>query len=133
MGFDRERDPADHGGPNDIAPTVVHKDPDVAIRIEERDAQRLAFLMQRLKEIGFFHEEARVRGQLYQAIMTGEFLRSGDFRWTNDLQSTRVPPALVDQFGWLSPATYLTIRWRIETGIPKSYYEERVFLARFVT
>lgn len=58
---------------------LSHKDPDVALRIEERDAQRLAFLMQRLKEIGFSHEEARVRGQLYQAIMTGEFLRSGGF------------------------------------------------------
>ena len=58
---------------------LSHKDPDVALRIEERDAQRLAFLMQRLIEIGFSHEEARVRGQLYQAIMTGEFLRSGGF------------------------------------------------------
>ncbi len=58
---------------------LSHKDPDVALRIEERDAQRLVFLMQRLKEIGFSHEEARVRGQLYQAIMTGEFLRSGGF------------------------------------------------------
>ena len=58
---------------------LSHKDPDVALRIEERDAQRLAFLMQRLREIGFSHEEARVRGQLYQAIMTGEFLRSGGF------------------------------------------------------
>ena len=56
---------------------LSHKDPDVALRIEVRDAQRLSFLMQRLKEIGFSHEEARVRGQLYQAIMTGEFLRSG--------------------------------------------------------
>ena len=56
---------------------LSHNDPDVALRIEVRDAQRLAFLMQRLKEIGFSHEEARVRGQLYQAIMTGEFLRSG--------------------------------------------------------
>jgi AcrR family transcriptional regulator len=54
-----------------------HKDPDAARRIEDRDAQRLAFLIRELKEIGFPHEEARVRGQIYQAIMTGEFLRSG--------------------------------------------------------
>lgn len=33
--------------------------------------------MQRLEEIGFSREEARVRGQVYQAIMTGEFLRNG--------------------------------------------------------
>ena len=56
---------------------LSHRDPEVARRIEERDAQRLAFLMRRLEEIGFPHEEARVRGQVYQAIMTGEFLRSG--------------------------------------------------------
>ncbi|MEE2996468.1 MAG: TetR/AcrR family transcriptional regulator [Pseudomonadota bacterium] len=54
-----------------------HKDPDAARRIEDRDAQRLAFLIRELKEIGFPQEEARVRGQIYQAIMTGEFLRSG--------------------------------------------------------
>ena len=56
---------------------LSHKDPEIARRIDERDAQRLAFLMQRLEEIGFAREEARVRGQVYQAIMTGEFLRNG--------------------------------------------------------
>lgn len=56
---------------------LSHKDPEIARRIDERDAQRLAFLMQRLQEIGFSREEARVRGQVYQAIMTGEFLRNG--------------------------------------------------------
>ena len=56
---------------------LSHKDPEIARRIDERDAQRLAFLMQRLEEIGFSREEARVRGQVYQAIMTGEFLRNG--------------------------------------------------------
>ncbi|MGB0629988.1 MAG: TetR/AcrR family transcriptional regulator [Alphaproteobacteria bacterium] len=56
---------------------LSHEDPEVARRIDERDAQRLAFLMQRLEEIGFPREQARVRGQVYQAIMTGEFLRSG--------------------------------------------------------
>ena len=56
---------------------MSHKDPDIARRIDERDSQRLAFLMRRLEEIGFPKEEARVRGQIYQALMTGEFLRSG--------------------------------------------------------
>ena len=56
---------------------LSHKDPEIARRIDERDAQRLAFLMQRLQEIGFSREEALVRGQVYQAIMTGEFLRNG--------------------------------------------------------
>ena len=90
--------------------------------------------MQRLKEIGFSHEEARVRGQLYQAIMTGEFLRSGGLPLDERLARAQdLPPALVDQFRWLSPATYFTIRWRIRSKIPESYYEERVFLARLVT
>ena len=56
---------------------LSHKDPDVARRIEARDASRLSFLMMLLEEIGFPREEARVRGQVYQAIMTGEYLRSG--------------------------------------------------------
>lgn len=54
-----------------------HHEPSIAERIEERDRQRLAFLMGQLQEIGFSPEEARVRGQIYQAIMTGEYLRSG--------------------------------------------------------
>lgn len=54
-----------------------HSDPDVARRIDERDAQRLSFLMAQLVAIGFSPEEARVRGQVYQTIMTGEYLRSG--------------------------------------------------------
>lgn len=56
---------------------LSHSDPDVARRIEERDGQRLAFLMAQLVEIGFSADEARVRGQVYQTIMTGEYLRSG--------------------------------------------------------
>lgn len=56
---------------------LSHSDPDLARRIEERDNQRLAFLMAQLQAIGFVREEARVRGQVYQAIMTGEYLRSG--------------------------------------------------------
>jgi len=56
---------------------LSHKDEDVARRIEERDAQRLAFLNAQLVELGFDADEARVRGQVYQTIMTGEYLRSG--------------------------------------------------------
>lgn len=56
---------------------LSHSDPDLAARIEERDNQRLAFLMAQLEAIGFSREEARVRGQIYQAIMSGEYLRSG--------------------------------------------------------
>jgi AcrR family transcriptional regulator len=56
---------------------MSHSDADVARRIEERDAQRLSFLTSELVEIGFAADEARVRGQVYQTIMTGEYLRSG--------------------------------------------------------
>ena len=56
---------------------LSHTDADVARRIEERDSQRLLFLTARLKEIGLSEEEARVRGQVYQVLMTGEYLRSG--------------------------------------------------------
>lgn len=56
---------------------LSHSDPDLAGRIEERDNQRLAFLMTQLEAIGFSRDNARVRGQVYQAIMTGEYLRSG--------------------------------------------------------
>ncbi len=56
---------------------MSHSDADVARRIEERDAQRLSSLTSELVEIGFAADEARVRGQVYQTIMTGEYLRSG--------------------------------------------------------
>jgi AcrR family transcriptional regulator len=56
---------------------LSHSDVDVARRIEERDGQRLSFLMEQLVTIGFSSDEARVRGQVYQTIMTGEYLRSG--------------------------------------------------------
>tara|TARA_B100001123_G_scaffold434315_1_gene560658 strand:- start:477 stop:974 length:498 start_codon:yes stop_codon:yes gene_type:complete len=56
---------------------LSHSDVDVARRIEERDRQRLAFLIDQLQELGFSPQEARVRGQVYQVLMTGEFLRSG--------------------------------------------------------
>lgn len=56
---------------------LSHTDAGLARRIEERDNQRLSFLMAQLRQIGFSAEEARVRGQVYQAIMTGEYLRSG--------------------------------------------------------
>ena len=58
---------------------LSHSNPEVADRIEERDAQRLTFLKAQLIALGFSADEARVRGQVYQTIMTGEYLRSGGF------------------------------------------------------
>jgi len=66
-----------------------HRDPEVARRIEERDAQRLAFLMKQLQLLGFSEEEARVRGQVYQAIMTGEYLRSGGLPMDERMERAR--------------------------------------------
>lgn len=54
-----------------------HSDPEVARRIEERDRDRLAFLTEQLELLGFSSDDARIRGQIYQTIMTGEYLRSG--------------------------------------------------------
>ena len=66
-----------------------HRDPSVAQRIEARDNERLAFLMTQLRQIGFSEDEARVRGQVYQAIMTGEFLRSGGLPMEDRIERAR--------------------------------------------
>lgn len=66
-----------------------HRNPDVARRIEERDTQRLAFLTEQLESIGFSTGEARVRGQVYQAIMTGEYLRSGGLPLNERIERAR--------------------------------------------
>jgi len=68
---------------------LSHDDPDVAARLEVRDNQRLAFLMTQLEAIGFSRDEARVRGQIYQAIMTGEYLRSGGLPFEERIRRAR--------------------------------------------
>ena len=68
---------------------MSHSDADVARRIDERDAQRLSFLTSQLVEIGFAPDEARVRGQVYQTIMTGEYLRSGGLPLEERVARTR--------------------------------------------
>jgi len=68
---------------------LSHDDPDVAARLEVRDNQRLAFLMAQLEAIGFSRDEARVRGQIYQAIMTGEYLRSGGLPFEERIRRAR--------------------------------------------
>lgn len=66
-----------------------HHDPAVAKRIEARDNERLTFLVDQFLEIGFDREEAVVRGQLYQALMSGEFLRSGGLPLAKRLERAR--------------------------------------------
>lgn len=66
-----------------------HRDPEVARRIDERDTHRLAFLTEQLVAIGFTTAEARVRGQVYQAIMTGEYLRSGGLPMDERIERAR--------------------------------------------
>ncbi len=66
-----------------------HRDADIARRIEERDRQRLAFLTEQLVAIGFDPEEARVRGQVYQTLMTGEYLRSGGLPQKDRIERAR--------------------------------------------
>ena len=66
-----------------------HHDPAVARRIEARDNERLAFLVDQFIAIGFARDEAVVRGQLYQALMSGEFLRSGGLPLAARLERAR--------------------------------------------
>jgi AcrR family transcriptional regulator len=66
-----------------------HHDPEIAKRIEERDRQRLAFLTEQLVAIGFAEGEARVRGQVYQTLMTGEYLRSGGLPQKDRIERAR--------------------------------------------
>ena len=66
-----------------------HHDPAVARRIELRDKERLGFLVDQFLEIGFDPDQAVVRGQLYQALMSGEFLRSGGLPLAERLERAR--------------------------------------------
>lgn len=66
-----------------------HHDPAVARRIEARDKERLTFLVDQFVELGFDREDAVVRGQLYQALMSGEFLRSGGLPLAERLERAR--------------------------------------------
>ena len=65
------------GGQTVALRLLSHTNVDIERRIEKRDHQRLSFLMDQLQAIGFSSSEARVRGQIYQLLMTGEYLRSG--------------------------------------------------------
>lgn len=56
---------------------LSHFDPAVAERIAVEDERRLEFLKDQLVALGFAEDEALARGQAYQLMMTGEFLRSG--------------------------------------------------------
>lgn len=56
---------------------LSHYDPAIAARIAKEDERRLDFLKNSLLALGFSEDEALARGQAYQALMTGEFLRSG--------------------------------------------------------
>ncbi len=76
-------------GPTVALRMLSHNDPDLAARIEVRDSQRLAFLMGELETIGFTRDQARVRGQIYQAIMTGEYLRSGGLPFDERVERAR--------------------------------------------
>tara|TARA_B100000686_G_C16713341_1_gene930518 strand:- start:82 stop:687 length:606 start_codon:yes stop_codon:yes gene_type:complete len=65
------------GGQTVALRLLSHANVDIERRIEKRDHQRLSFLKDQLQAIGFSSSEARIRGQIYQLLMTGEYLRSG--------------------------------------------------------
>lgn len=66
-----------------------HRDPAIAERIEARDQERLDFLAGELRALGFSAEDAIVRGQLFQTVLTGEFLRNGGLPLEDRLERAR--------------------------------------------
>ena len=54
-----------------------HENPKIARRIQDADDRRYEFLVDQLRQLKFPDKEAKVRAQLYQAFISGEFLRHG--------------------------------------------------------
>lgn len=54
-----------------------HHNPAIAERIGVEDDKRLRYFREQFEALGFTPGEARVRGQVYQALISGEYLRSG--------------------------------------------------------
>ena len=74
-----------------------HRFPDVAARIEEEDSKRLLFLVDQLQLLGFNEAEATIRGQTYQAVISGEFLRNGGRPMEERLRQARKLHELIVQ------------------------------------
>lgn len=66
-----------------------HHNPAIAKRIGIEDDKRLRFFQEQFVAMGFAPDEARIRGQVYQALISGEYLRSGGQPLTERLKRAR--------------------------------------------
>lgn len=62
---------------------------EVAKRIEAADAQRMAMFVEQFRSLGFGPEEAGRRAEIYQAVITAEFLRNGSHSIQERLAAAR--------------------------------------------
>lgn len=62
---------------------------DVAQRIEEADARRMAMFVDQFRLLGFPPDDARSRAEVFQAVITAEFIRSGSHSVADRLSEAR--------------------------------------------
>lgn len=80
-----------------------HNEPEIARRIHEADENRHAFLVDQLIQLGFIEREADIRARLYQAFISGEFLRHGDQPLEKRLKEAKQQhELLIGRFGTVS-------------------------------
>jgi AcrR family transcriptional regulator len=67
----------------------AQRHPEVAERIEGADARRIAMFVDQFRTLGFPAEEAKVRAEVYQAVITAEFIREGSHSVSDRLADAR--------------------------------------------
>jgi AcrR family transcriptional regulator len=67
----------------------AQRHPEVAKRIEEADARRIAMFVDQFRALGFRDDEARKRAEVYQAVITAEFIRVGSHSVEDRLAAAR--------------------------------------------
>lgn len=67
----------------------AQRNPDVAQRIEAADARRMVMFVDQFRLLGFQPEEARLRAEVFQAVITAEFIRSGSRSIADRLSEAR--------------------------------------------
>ena len=67
----------------------AQRNPEVAGRIEGADARRIAMFVDQFRALGFPPEEAQARAEVYQAVITAEFIREGSHSVADRLADAR--------------------------------------------
>jgi AcrR family transcriptional regulator len=67
----------------------AQRNPDVARRIENADARRITMFVDQFRSLGFPAEEAQARAEVYQAVITAEFIREGSHTVSDRLADAR--------------------------------------------